>query len=747
MGLETGCVAMMRGTVAFAGLCLLLTSKVGAQEHALEAARLEPLALVRLQVTPRLDGVVEAEEWDAVQPLPLTAYEPTFGAAPSLRSEIRVAHDDTHVWAAGRFYVSDDGDVRSNSLYRDRISGDLFRLMLDTYDDAENAVVFEVSPAGVRRDVAVAGDGTSQNQSWNAYWDAVTTRTAEGWFVEMRIPFSTLRFQDAAGLVRMRMTVARYSASANELVTHPAVSPRFANAPVRPSIARRITLEGVRATRPLHVSPYVLGGASRTYGLNPERTGWVADERTAREAGVDLKYGITNNLTLDLTANTDFAQVEADDQQVNLTRFSLFFPERRQFFQERGGVFEFNTSGFGDNSQLFHSRRIGLTDAGEPLRIYGGARLIGRVGGWDVGVLDMHTEAGEGDGTENFGVLRLRRQVVNPGSWIGGITTSRLAGGGRYNVAYGIDSQLRLFGNEYVTMQWAQTFDDDRARGSDAGMVRASWQRRAARGLVYSATAKWTGPDHMPELGFQQRVDYTLLNGNVRYGWYPGERTAFNNIQPSLNATVIRRNEDGRSETGNATLFLNFALKSGWIGFVTGSTSMEALPVDLVFSPGTTVPAGRHTWRRVSANLFPPSGARFRISLSTSAGEFYDGRQFTASIAPTWSASEHFEIGLDYAHNRLWFDQRDQRLNADILRLRVQAALDARLSATTFVQYNRAADVAVANLRLRYHVSEGRDLYIVYNDRLNTELDAISPELPRSQDRALLVKYVHTLAR
>ena len=135
------------------------------------------------------------------------------------------------------------------------------------------------------------------------------------------------------------------------------------------------------------------------------------------------------------------------------------------------------------------------------------------------------------------------------------------------------------------------------------------------------------------------------------------------------------------------------------------------------------------------------------MSFNASAGEFYDGRQFAASIAPTWSASEHFELGVEYAHNRLRFEQRNQRLNADIVRVRAQAALDARLSATTFVQYNRAADVAVANLRIRYHLSEGRDLFVVYNDRLNTELDAFVPELPRSQDRALLVKYVHTLAR
>jgi hypothetical protein len=145
--------------------------------------------------------------------------------------------------------------------------------------------------------------------------------------------------------------------------------------------------------------------------------------------------------------------------------------------------------------------------------------------------------------------------------------------------------------------------------------------------------------------------------------------------------------------------------------------------------------------------VFPPPGGRFRMSFGASAGELYDGRQFTASIAPTWSASEHLEVGLEYAHNRLRFESRDQRLNADIARMRVQAALNAHLSATTFVQYNRAADIVVANVRLRYHVAEGRDLFVVLNDRLNTELDGLDPVPPRSQDRALLIKYVHTLAR
>ena len=204
-----------------------------------------------------------------------------------------------------------------------------------------------------------------------------------------------------------------------------------------------MTLRGVTPSKPVYVTPYVLGGLTQVPVLQtppdvPE-SAWGSREMKTREPGIDLKYSPSSNLAVDLTVNTDFAQVEADVQQINLTRFPLFFPEKRQFFQERASTFDFSTGGF--SNRLFFSRRIGL-EAGEIIPIYGGARLVGRVGGLDFGFLNMQTRSHGGSGGENVGVLRLKQQVLNPYSSVGGMLTTKVGAVGENNVAYGLDLSL-----------------------------------------------------------------------------------------------------------------------------------------------------------------------------------------------------------------------------------------------------------------------------------------------------------------
>ena len=444
------------------------------------------MPLTRLSGPVELDGQLSEPVWDDVTPLPITVYGPTFQMPPTEKTEILVAYDDSYLYMAGRLYDSDPTGIRSNTLYRDQFSGDdLFSIVIDSYNDYESGVWFTTTPVGVRSDRTVSNDGeftngSAMNNDWNAHWDVATTQTDEGWFAEMRIPFSTLGFQDRDGHVEMGLIVYRLIARKNERQTFPAIPPNWGMGFAKPSQAQRVSLEGVYANKPVYVTPYVLGGVDRESHLNSAETAYeVSNERTT-EAGLDIKYNVTNNLTLDATANTDFAQVEADSQQVNLTRFSLFFPEKRQFFQERSSLFEFNTGGI---SRLFHSRRIGLDDEGEQVRIYGGLRLVGRVGGVDVGVLNMQTAA-QGDlPSENFGVVRLRRQIFNSFSTVGAIVTTRANTEGDYGISTGFDASIRAFGDEYVTAKWAGTFERGGTAGGgynfvDASRFVARWERR-----------------------------------------------------------------------------------------------------------------------------------------------------------------------------------------------------------------------------------------------------------------------------
>ena len=724
--------------------------------------RTRPFVLPRLDAPIVLDGPSDEAAWDAIAPLPLTMFEPFFGGEPTERTEIRVAYDRDYVYVAGRLYDSQPAGMRGNSLYRDRYSGDdVFSILLDTFDDNENALWFFTTPNGVRFDMAVSNDavfsggspfGGVVNSSWNTFWDVATVRTDEGWFAEMRIPFSSLGFQDDRGRVEMGLIAYRLIARKNERHVYPAIPPDWAMAFGKPSQAQPIVLEGVYSQKPLYVTPYVLGGADRRADLNEAETAYDHFNDSTTEAGFDIKYNLTSNLTLDLTANTDFAQAEADDQQINLTRFSLFFPEKRQFFQQRAGIFEFNTGG---STRLFHSRRIGLDDDGNPVRIYGGTRLVGRIGDWDVGLIDMQTAAFAEQPSENFGVLRLRRNVWNENSYAGGIVTSRIGDDGSYNLAYGLDGIFRVTGDEYLTLQWAQTLPDSLLKNDafnpvETALMRATWTRRRQQGFNYAASLTRSGADYDPGVGFITRNGFTRLGGGIGYGWFPAETSALRQVTPNLEASVFFRNDD----LGDG---LNRAIESAAIGhdwelefksgdnlFVGPEIVVEDLVEPLDFPDDTVVPPGRYTFSTFRAFYFMHDGRLLRANLSAEAGTFYDGRRLELSAEPTWNASRHLELSAEYLGNFVRFPDRDQRFDVHLLRLRAQAALNTKVSTNFFIQYNSAADVISANVRFRYNFREGNDLWIVYNEGLNTNRHREMPFLPLTDTRTILLKYTHT---
>ena len=238
-------------------------------------------------------------------------------------------------------------------------------------------------------------------------------------------------------------------------------------------------------------------------------------------------------MVMDLTLNTDFAQVEADDEQINLTRFSLYYPEKRPFFLERSSVFDFN---LGANNTLFYSRRIGLSDDGDPIRIYGGARLIGRAGKWDVALLDMQTapltKTTEGVSedilpSENFGVLRFRRQVINENSYVGAGFTSRLGMNGHYNLGYGLDGVIRLFGQDYLSMRLAQTLETGVTNASllDPTRFATDWTRRSTTGLGYTLGYSYSGINFNPGIGFEMMDNYSSSRLTMLYGWLGGDKS------------------------------------------------------------------------------------------------------------------------------------------------------------------------------------------------------------------------------
>jgi len=714
-----------------------------------QAESAAPFVFPRIQGKVVLDGLSAEPAWNGIKPLPVVVYTPNSGAEPSETTEILVAHDDDFIYVAGRLYDREPDKIQATSKKRDdmKLSNDWLGIILDTFHDHENALGFFTTPAGLRLDMTVFHDAEGEfpvNQNWNTFWDVKTIRNKEGWFVEMRIPLSSLRFQAAEGRVVMGLTAWRYIARKNETITSPAISQKWGFwGSFKPSQAREVVLEGVSSHKPLYIAPYLLGGYGRSYELNDAETAYDGKDKFVREAGLDVKYGLTNNLTLDLTVNTDFAQVEADDQQINLTRFSLFFPEKRLFFQERASVFDFN---FGNETGLFYSRRIGIHDE-TLVPIYGGVRMIGRVGPWDLGFLDMQTAAVEDLPSENFGVLRVRRQVINPNSWVGAMATSRIGADGTFNTAYGFDGIVKLFGDDYLSWNWAQTFangEKNKVLSLDPAKFRVNWQRRTLEGLGYDLDFSRAGIDYEPGLGFEFRDDYTRFGNRLLYGWLPGERSWLLRHSVFVNGFLYLRNADGAVESSEIGPGWQFTSKSDYYAMVQPKFCFENVSEGFSLSDEAEIPAGRYRFFDLNFAFNTPSTRSYYLEGSLDVGSFYDGNRFSLGISPRWDVSSSLEIGGFYEFDWATFPERNQKFIAHIGRLRILAMLSTKFSAAAFVQYSSDADAVTANIRIRYNPREGSDLYIVYNDGLNTDRLREIPALPRSMGRALLVKYTYT---
>jgi len=710
-----------------------------------------PLTIPRIPVPISLDGFSDEPAWKTVPALGLVTHSPTFGREPSERAEVLIAHDDGYLYVAGRLFDREPDRIQANSRQRDSgdASSDWFGVIIDTFNDKENAVAFFTTPAGLRWDAAVFDDAAGErpvNEEWNSFWEVATARDARGWFAELRIPLSSLRFQVRDGRVVMGLITWRSIARKNEWDIFPAIPPNWGFWSLfKPSRAQEISLEGVKSRMPFYVAPHVLSGTQQETGPDGTGTGFRTVRNRRIDAGVDIKYGLTNNLTLDLTVNPDFAQVEADDRQVNLTRFSLFFPEKRPFFQERASIFDFAFEGV-DSNRLFYSRRIGL-DGGRLVPVYAGARLVGRLGRWDIGLLDVQAEGPAGSASENAGVLRVRRQIFNAYSYAGAMLTSRLGTGGRFDLAYGLDAQVRVFGDDYVSLKWAQTFRNGLANepfSLKPSRIFAGWVRRTNKGLGYGVTYSRAGADYDPALGFELRRDFSRYVASIYYGLLPAGRSRWFRHNFNLTGLVWTRNSYGSLESGWVGASWRFETRSGFVGLVEPQVSREDVRQPFALSEGVEVPAGRYNFGAVSVTGETPGGRSVRFSATLTMGAFYDGRRFSAVLGPRWNVSAGLGLTAEYEFDRVRFPARQAEFLAHVARLRILAMLSVKLSGSVFLQYSSEGGEVSGNLRLRYNPREGVDLYLVYNERLNTDRYAGLPVKPLSAGRTLMVKAGYT---
>ncbi len=721
---------------------LLLSGEIALAQHP------EIFEIPKLNGPITLDGKVDEPAWDAIDPLPLVTHWPSFGIPVEEGTEIRIAYDDEYLYVSCKCYQ--DPEKISAPTYKRNyatMAMDGLAIILDTFNDNENALMFNVSPTGSRTDIAVSNDAQgdeSINIFWDTIWEAEAVITDYGWSAEMRIPFSSIRFESDNGRVEMGLIAYRYSAHNVTMHIFPAVPPNWGFwSFVKPSQSQRVVLNDIENRNPVFITPYLLGGMHRSASLPSDATIYRHDTDLTYEAGLDIKMQLTNNIPLDLTVNTDFAQVEADDQQINLTRFSLFFPERRQFFLERAAIFDFSFSG---SDRLFHSRRIGLSE-GQPLRILGGARMIARSSGWDVGLLSMQTARDLGLSSENHSVVRLRRQVFNPQSYAGGMITSRIDERGNYNVNYGLDGIFKLFGDDYLNINIAQTIDSDMdvsGINHETIRLRTGWQRRSYTGLSYNFSYNYTGNLYDPAMGFQLRRNYKRFWDRISWGWQQGEESPLQRVRVSMNGALYLSNADGNLETSEVGSSVEFTWKRGDYATAEILYITEDIPSAFSLSDDVVVPAGIYRFPQAQLSYHTPRGKSLRAILRASGGGFFDGTRLTASIQPTWDPSRIVNLDLFYQLNRIDFSDRGQALTAHIVRLRTEFTFNTRLTLSSFVQFNSANDLGVLNIRFRYNPKDGNNFYLVFNETVNANRHRLSPRLPVSDNRAVMLKYDYT---
>jgi hypothetical protein len=733
-----------------AGLCLgaLLAAPLSSQpppgaRPGQPSAPLPPrpsISALRVTEPIQLDGLLEEAVWQQAEAgSDFVQREPNPGQPASERTEVRVIFTDVALYIGIRALAFDPGAIVGEEMQRD---GALFRddsvlVLLDTFNDNRNAYFFEVNPNGAFTDALVTDEGRDFNIQWDAVWRAVGRRTPEGWSAEMEIPFATLRFdpsQDTWGLQVRRLIRHR-----NEEVFWASV-PLEANL-FRISLAGDLT--GIRGPEPglnLRLKPFAVGSASNFV----TSAGDVSDDL---EAGLDIKWGLTRTTTLDLTYNTDFAEVEVDDQQVNLTRFSLFFPEKRDFFLENAGIFEFGFNPPGTPLlKPFFSRRIGVSPFGTVVPIEWGARLTGRQGPWSFGLLDAQTDrydlpAPFGEQPEdNWGVLRVKRNVGRRSN-VGMIFTNRDQDRGVGNQVFGLDANFNP--NRYTNVSGFMTRSatDLSVLGEEdtndwAGGIRAAWQ-----GPVFGAAfdAVQIGENFDAQSGFLLRNDIRRYVPRVSYQPRPKTRGRVRNYIYGLTGGVVT-DLDNETETIEvaADLFgIRLQSEDAFIFFA--DHTLDRVPASFTISPGVVIPAGEYTFNDIGINFETNNSRRVGLNGFLLAGDYYGGDRLSSQLTLGVRASRYLRSDTTWVYNDI--DLPGGAFTTNIIRQRVGLSFTPTLFTNTYIQYNEAADLLSLNLRFNWLYRPGADLFIVFNQ--NWGAQSISDLSER--DRTVILKFTYLL--
>jgi len=701
---------------------------------------------VKIAEPLRIDGRLDESVYQTVPAITdFLQNVPKEGAVSTERTEAWILYDSTYIYIVGRCWDSAPPDKWvANELRRDTNQlrqNDHFGALLDTFHDRRNGFFFYVNPLGARADTAVTDEGNN-NSDWNPVWEARTGRFDGGWTAELAIPFKSLRYIsgiDQVWGIQLRRSIRRK----NEW-THLTALPAADGGPTAltrvSSAATLVGLDLPSAGKNLEIKPYVIGNVTTDRLHTPPLT-----HDPDGSVGVDVKYGVTANLTADVTVNTDFAQVEADEQQVNLTRFSLVLPEKRDFFLEGRGVFDFARwagSGSATTSttpSLFYSRRIGL-NAGRIVPITAGGRLTGKAGAYGIGVMNIQTgdEATSNTPSTNFTAVRVKRDILRRSS-VGAIFTNRSqsATGHGDNQALGVDAAISLYENVSFNAYYAATKTD--GLSDDAASYQGRFEYGGDR---YGAKAEYlvVGDHFNPEVGFVRRDNMARTFGSVRFSPRPTKSRRVRKYTYEGTVEYIE-NRSGILETRNQSGRYNVEFQNSDQFTAQVTREYELLAAPFAIARGVTIARGGYPFSDALVSYLLGQQRRVSGQMSFQYGHFYDG-MLTAYGYSGARVSVTTRLSVEPAVSINRVDLPAGRFTNTVLRARSDYGFSPLMFASALVQYSSSDHTFSSNLRFRWEYSPGSELFLVYTD----EHDTLGPTAPSLRNRAFVVK-VNRLVR
>ena len=660
------------------------------------------MAATRTSAAPVIDGLVDEAVWEAAEVVgDFFQRNPDNGEPASERTEVRILYDDEYIYVGFIMFDREPDRIVARERRRDARmrDEDTIAVVFDTFHDHRNGFLFRLNPLGTQHDSSFKNE-TQINTSWDEKWEGAAHITELGWEAEMAIPFKALRYRAGTHVwgVDFKREIARRIEESDWSNYR-----RGFTLNIMSEAGHLVGLENLQLTQRFRFKPYVTAG-----GEQVDQTLTPTTEGTGNIGVEDFKIQITPNLTADLTVNTDFAHVEDDAERVNLTRFPLYFPEKREFFLESANSFAFPSSaaigGRGPSVSLYHSRRIGLKN-GEPVRLTYGAKMTGKIGPTSVGLLNAQTGDSEFGPGENYTAVRLRQDVFGR-STIGGIFTN-VQGGGNFNRVAGVDGSFRFLNYLSISGYVASMDDSEVVDNPIVGRFGAGWRSDQ---FNLSGSYEFVDPEFKSDLGYIRRRD--IAQQRYGAGWSP--RPSWSLVrQFRFNTSLTYLTDaEGRLLTRDQGASFTAGFESGDIFTATWTRNFERLDYPFYVLEGVIIPPGDYsfdTWS-TSFNTYSarPASMRFRVS----GGGYFNGTRTSVSPSATFRFGATFSLSPGYSFNRL--EVPGGSSDTHVVSLRSSLNFSREWLTNWLVQYNSVSGEMSVFARLNYIYRTGDDFFVVY---------------------------------